>query len=267
MQARRLAPLSEVTSLFQTLLEQAIVSLRWIVFDAVGTLIYPTPDVATAYHRVGSSHGSRLSRDEVRDRFRSAFRRTENSDRSGESGMKTCEADEVERWRQVVAEVFDDLPPPAADDCLRKLFGHFARPDAWACFDDVAPTLAALRERGFNIAVASNFDSRLHSVCDGLPPLDEIGVRVVSSEVGFNKPSLGFYEAVLRLVDASPDEVIVVGDDAINDVQGAEQAGLRGVLIDRGGTRLFSTEASESAAATGRGTIIHSLSEVLELIS
>jgi putative hydrolase of the HAD superfamily len=243
------------------------VTLRWIVFDAVGTLIYPTPDVATAYHCVGSAHGSRLSRDEVRDRFRSAFRRTENSDRSGESGMTTCEADEVERWRQIVAEVFDDLTPTAAEECFRDLFEHFARPSAWACFDDVGPTIAALRERGLNVAVASNFDGRLHPVCDGLPPLDEIGLRVVSSEVGFNKQSRGFYEAVLRLVDAPPDEVVVVGDDAINDVRGAEQAGIRGVLIDRGGTRLFSTEASESAAAAGRGTVIHTLTEVLELVS
>jgi len=243
------------------------VSLRWIVFDAVGTLIFPTPDVATAYHRVGSAHGSRLSQDAVRDRFRAAFRRTENSDGSGESGMRTCEADEVERWQQIVAEVFDDLSPSAADDCFRELFDHFARPEAWACFDDVAPTFATLRSEGFNIAVASNFDSRLNSVCDGLPPLNEVGVRVVSSEVGFNKPSRGFYDAVLRLVDASPDEVMVIGDDAINDVQGAEQSGIRGVLIDRGGARLFSTEASESEAATGRGTVIHSLLDVLELVS
>lgn len=241
-------------------------SIRWVVFDAVGTLIYPTPDVATAYHRVGSVHGSRLSRDQVRDRFRTAFRQTETSDRSGAAGMTTCEADEVARWKQVVADVFDDLSADAADECFRELFDHFARPSAWACFDDVAPTIAALRDRGLRIVIASNFDRRLHPVCDGLPPLDEIAVRVVSSEVGFNKPSPGFYEAALRLIDTSADEVIVVGDDAVNDVQGAEQAGIRGVLIDRGGTRLFSTEASESAAAE-QGTVIHSLLEVTELIS
>ncbi len=242
-------------------------SIRWIVFDAVGTLIFPTPDVATAYRRVGSAHGSRLSLDEVRDRFRAAFRRTENSDRSGESGLKTCEADEVDRWKRIVAEVFHDLTPAAADKCFRDLFHHFARPDAWACFDDVAPAIAALREQGLNLAIASNFDSRLHPVCAGLPPLEEIGVRVVSSEVGFSKPSRGFYAAVLKRVDALPGEVIVVGDDAINDVQGAEQAGMRGVLIDRGRTRLFSTEASDSVAAAGNGTVIHALPEVLELVS
>lgn len=241
-------------------------NLRWVVFDAVGTLIYPTPDVATAYHRVGSAYGSRLSRDEVRDRFRAAFRRTENSDGSGAASMTTCEADEIERWKQIVAEVFDDVPTTAADDCFRDLFEHFARPNAWACFNDVAATIAGLRERGLGIAIASNFDSRLHSVCAGLPPLDDVAVRVVSSEVGYNKPSSGFYEAALRMIDATADEVLVVGDDAINDVQGAEQAGIRGVLIDRGGTRLFSTAASESAAAEGQGTVIHSLLEVTELI-
>ncbi|MBI1313949.1 HAD-IA family hydrolase [bacterium] len=242
------------------------VGLHWVVFDAVGTLIDPSPDVATVYHRVGCAYGSRMSRDEVRVRFRAAFRRTEASERSRASGMSTCEADEVERWKQIVAEVFDDLPPAVADDCFRELFEHFARPTAWTCFEDVAPTIAVLRERELNIAVASNFDSRLHTVCDGLPPLDEIAVRVVSSEVGFNKPSSGFYAAVLRLADASPDEALVVGDDAINDVQGAEQAGIRGVLIDRGRTRLFSTGASKATESEQRDEVIHSLLELAELI-
>ena len=241
-------------------------SIRWVVFDAVGTLIYPTPDVATAYHRVGSSHGSRMSRDQVRDRFRTGFLQTETGDRSGAAGMTTCEADEVARWKQIVFDVFDDLPAPAANECFRELFDHFAKPSAWACFDDVAPTIAELHDQGLKIAIASNFDSRLHPVCDGLSPLDKIGVRVVSSEVGFNKPSLGFYAAALRLIDASPDEVIVVGDDAINDVQGAEQAGIRGVLIVRGGSRILSTEASESAAGE-QGTVIESRLEMWELVS
>ena len=41
------------------------------------------------------------------------------------------------------------------------------------------------------------------------------------------------YDALLRQIDASPDEVLMVGDDLVNDVRGAEVAGMRAVLIDR----------------------------------
>jgi putative hydrolase of the HAD superfamily len=240
------------------------VSIRWVVFDAVGTLIYPTPDVATVYHRVGAAHGSVLSRDEVLQRFRTAFRRAEDSGRVDESLLKTSEPEEIARWQRIVADVFDDLE--STEGCFRDLFDHFARPNAWACFDDVAPAVTELRAENIQIAVASNFDSRLHPVCEGLPPLDSIDVRVVSSEVGFNKPASGFYSAVQRMLGVPPDEVLVVGDDAINDVQGAAQAGMRSVLIDRGGSRILSTVESDEAAETIR-SVIHSLTEVVELIA
>ena len=118
--------------------------------------------------------------------------------------------------------------------------------EAWRCFDDVAPVLAAVRDAKLTIAVASNFDARLHTVCDGLPELRQIDVRVISSEVGYCKPSPQFYAELVGAIGVPADQILMVGDDHTNDVDGALAAGLRSVHLNRQGavgansiTRLF----------------------------
>lgn len=207
-------------------------SHRWIVLDAVGTLIEPAPDVATVYHMVGARYGSCLSGDEVRQRFRRAFKDAHRSDGLPDAAaFSTSESEEERFWRGIVAAVFEDVADNEA--CFRDLFDHFAQPSAWRCFDDVATTLQRLTERGFRLAIASNFDRRLHPLCDGLAALGGIECRVVSSEVGYRKPASGFFEAVLRLTQARPDDVLMVGDDEANDVIGARQFGLRALHLRR----------------------------------
>ena len=116
-------------------------SVRWIVFDAVGTVIEPVPDVATVYHAIGARHGSRLSRTEVSDRFRSAFQADESADRAT-NRLTTDEFLERDRWRRIVNTVLDDVEDP--DSCFQDLFDHFGRPGSWQCFDDVTDTLTEL---------------------------------------------------------------------------------------------------------------------------
>jgi len=230
------------------------VPIRWVVFDAVGTLIFARPGVAVAYHEIGQRHGSQLSQQEVSARFRSAFRNSETRDLSGDGSEITSEAIEEERWRSIVSEVLPDVISPEA--CFEDLFRHFGEPSSWTCFDDVSPAITNLAARGLQLAMASNFDARLHSVCDGLPELASISHRVVSSEVGFRKPARSFYDAMLSQIGASPDEVLMVGDDLANDVRGAEAAGIRAVLIDRG--------SSENATEV---TTVKSLLELESVLS
>ena len=48
------------------------------------------------------------------------------------------------------------------------------------------------------------------------------------------KPAAAFFEAALGSVDASAGRSLMVGDDIVNDVEGARAAGLRGVLVRTG---------------------------------
>lgn len=207
-----------------------VASIKWVVFDAVGTVIYPTPGVAEIYHRIGSQFGSTLSFEAVRARFKAAFA---NASRSEEAG--TSEADEMAFWRAIVRETLPDVSDPHG--CFRELFDHFGRPEAWACFDDVAPALTELQAQGYRLAVASNFDRRLHRLCDELgdgQPLRRFEQRVISSEVGYRKPAREFFTKMLDQLRASPHEVVLVGDDLTNDVEGARAVGIRAIHLRRG---------------------------------
>lgn len=48
------------------------------------------------------------------------------------------------------------------------------------------------------------------------------------------KPAATFFEAALDDLGVTPDEAVMVGDDIISDVGGAQAAGIRGVLVRTG---------------------------------
>jgi putative hydrolase of the HAD superfamily len=220
-----------------------------IAFDAVGTLIYPDPPVAEVYARVGREHGSVFSVDEVRVRFREAFR----AECEGATG--TNEDEERLRWRRIVQRVF---ALEKVESCFEELFAHFGRAESWRCFPDVGETLHGLSKRGYDLVLASNFDRRLHAICDGHAELRGFSARVISSEVGMFKPHAGFFVALLDQTGCQKDEVLMVGDDWTNDISGPLDIGMPVVFLDR----------SQTAALTRKDgvPVISSLLGLLDLL-
>jgi putative hydrolase of the HAD superfamily len=203
-----------------------------IVFDAVGTLIDPTPTVAEAYAEAALRQGVVLPTGVVRDRFRRHFGDDEADELRGP--MATDEGREYRRWKRIVENVLPELPD--VDRAFGELWDHFGRPGSWRCFPDVGPALRALEGSGISIRIGSNFDGRLRGVLGGLPELSGlVDGLVVSSEVGYRKPHPAFYRAACGALGLPPGRVLWVGDDPENDVRGPRSAGLRAVLIDRGG--------------------------------
>jgi putative hydrolase of the HAD superfamily len=203
--------------------------IRAVVFDAVGTLIVPTPSVAEVYGDVGRRYGSRYRSEQLRDRFGEAFCVQEALDRA--AGWVTDESRELERWRAIVAMVLDDVTDPAA--CFADLYEHFARPTSWTAVPGTGPMLAELRERRLKRALASNFDHRLLPIVRGLPNLAGLDEVYVSSAIGCRKPARGFFDAVADGLGVSAGEILFVGDDPANDLRGATEAGMQAILFDR----------------------------------
>lgn len=199
-----------------------------VVFDAGGTLIVPDPPAAEVYAAAGRRHGSRLTAEVIGPRFAAAFAGQEAADQ--QLGFRTDERREEQRWRRIVAEVLDDLTD--IEGCFAELFRHYSRPEAWRCPDDTAAVLDALWERDCTLALASNYDRRLHSVKAGLPALQRIEHVVISADVGWRKPALEFFAAVGRAVGCAAEDIVFVGDDPVNDYEGARAAGMRVVLYD-----------------------------------
>ncbi|MFO1023032.1 MAG: HAD family hydrolase [Planctomycetales bacterium] len=213
-------------------------SLRYVALDFVGTVMAPTPSVGEVYHAIGAKHGSRLSVAEVTHRFREAFAATEQQPApetsAGQDPWWTDEEAEFARWKKIVGLVLTDLPNP--DVCFQELYDHFGKPESWQFFPDVPEGLQRLQRGGLKIVLASNFDRRLHSVCAGYPELQGLIPRIISSEVGARKPSARFFESLLKKVDCSPSEVLMVGDDLENDVRTPRTLGLPAFYLDRKGS-------------------------------
>jgi putative hydrolase of the HAD superfamily len=200
-----------------------ISGVRAVVFDAVGTLLFPDPSASVVYAQVGSRYGSQLNADSIRTRFAKAFRAQEEIDRR--LGWRTSEEREKVRWRHIVANVLTDVIDP--DACFQMLFDHFSKPDAWRCDPSAAPLFRDLVKNGLMLGLASNYDSRLRSVLEGTPDLAAIQMVCISSEIGWRKPSPKFFDAVCHSAGVPPENILFVGDDFENDMQGAHQAGMR----------------------------------------
>lgn len=204
---------------------------KWIVFDAVGTLMTPVPSVAEAYAAVGRRYDVELPVETVRQRFRQAFRDSESLGSNSKQRGQTSEADEITRWQWIVGQVLPEARDPEA--CFRDLWDHFAAPRHWQCYDDVAQTLAELTRRGIGVAIASNFDQRLQGVCAGLPELAGLSRLFVSSSLGVRKPEPDFYHAVRANLNVAADDLLMIGDDPECDVAGPRQCGWRARSLQR----------------------------------
>jgi putative hydrolase of the HAD superfamily len=211
-----------------------------VFFDAVGTLIHPDPPAPIVYAAVAARLGSRLDEATISVRFRAAFHRQEEADYAG--NLRTDEAREIARWRAIVREVLDDVSDGEA--CFQELYAHFARPDAWRCEPETAEVLAALMARGHVLGIASNFDHRLRGLVESMPALRPVKHLVISSEVGWRKPAPEFFTAMCRVVDSPPVQILYVGDDPVNDYEGARTAKMRALLLAPHRRDAVSPEAS-----------------------
>jgi len=146
-----------------------------IVFDAVGTLIEPEPEVADVYLAAACRQGVALDRAEVRTRFHRYFRNDEVDESRGP--LVTDESLERRRWRRIVGSVLAEVPDP--ERAFAELWDHFARPTAWRCFPDVGPAVDALVAARLPVRIASNFDARLRGVVAGLAELAPVSGLLV----------------------------------------------------------------------------------------
>ncbi len=200
--------------------------IQAIVYDAVGTLMHVQP--AAIYAEVGRRFGSKLDADEVRRRFHVAFVHQDRLD--AQAGWRTSEARERQRWREIVAQVLDDVADP--DSCFTTLFEAFGQSEAWRCDADASDLLAAMHRRGIRQALASNFDRRLRAVIEPMPIAPFLDPLVISSEVGWRKPAAEFFTLLAQSLQLPSEAILFVGDDRGNDFDGARASGMRALLLD-----------------------------------
>lgn len=102
-------------------------------------------------------------------------------------------------------------------------------------YEDVIPCLDEMQAAGIRIAVVSNWDYSLHRVLQMFDVHHRFEVVLASLEEGVEKPDPRLFQICLDQMGVAPEDAVHVGDNPLDDVEGAYAAGMRAVLIDRTG--------------------------------
>jgi putative hydrolase of the HAD superfamily len=107
---------------------------------------------------------------------------------------------------------------------------------AWMPYPFARDVLQSLRESGLGVGLISNWDATARQVLDEGRLTDCFDHIVISSEVGFEKPTEQIFRHSLRKAGVSPEECCYVGDNYYDDVVGSARVGMDAVLINRFGS-------------------------------
>ena len=148
------------------------------------------------------------------------------------AGELTFLGQRAERIRRAYGLVGVEAPPAEAIGLWSARYEDVVQ-SMWAPFPDVHDCLDELDALSIPYGAVSNNVEDYQRNKLLLAGLERIAVLVGSDTAGAPKPDPRPFHAGCRLLGTSIDATMYVGDNPVNDVQGAKAAGLQGVLLDR----------------------------------
>jgi putative hydrolase of the HAD superfamily len=124
------------------------------------------------------------------------------------------------------------IVPERAERLAQAVRSRYVDPSGFSLYDDTLPVLRALRESGWRHRVISNHVPELGYIAAAMGLNGLIEHITNSAEVGYEKPHPEIYRLALKAA-GNPEGAWMVGDNVLADVLGAEQAGLRAILVRR----------------------------------
>ncbi len=204
-----------------------------VTFDATGTLFH-CPSIVSLYTEAFHRHGLNISQRQIRQLFPLAWKELDCTQVRGGDRFADHPRGATGFWEDLVARICTLAEAGEPSPFLApELFQVFARGSSWEVFDETRAVLKDLNDAGFRLAVVSNWDHRLKGLLQDLGLGDLFETVVVSSEIGHAKPDSRIFMAALERMELNPIQVFHVGDDRINDYEGAMAAGLQAFLLDR----------------------------------
>jgi putative hydrolase of the HAD superfamily len=210
--------------------------IRFVTFDCAGTLVEVKCTVAHLLLRACQERGLHVGREEMQ-----LFQALYVARLPAFHGINRLRDPEkgVEFWEQLSANWLSQIGehPSLASDLRERVddLAWSAPSHMFTLYDDVVPCLERLRAEGKRMAVISNWDYSLHRCLRMFHLEHYFEVRLASLEEGVEKPDSRLFELALEQLGATPAETAHVGDDPLDDVEGARRAGLLPVHLDRSG--------------------------------
>jgi len=207
---------------------------RVVLFDAGGTLLRPHPSQEEVTARVLTEAGIDVAGDPLVEAIRAANARLFGG--HGRDAQRWASESAIrEVWLEYYELVLARIGVPWDRALGGRIYDAFGVAESWALFEDVLPTLAALRTRGLRLGIVSDWGTALVPIVHAMGLSAHFGVAVVSAYAGVAKPDRDVFAYALARIGATAEETLYVGDVYLADVLGARGAGIEPILIDRAG--------------------------------
>ena len=205
-----------------------------VFLDLGGTLVDTTVPRENIWSDVLLEHGERVKRAEIV----AALRKT---DRELDDRFATIQgADERPFWIEYDESVLKHMGLGLrAEDVIQDLSAAMRdtimKDSNWVDYPDARPFLEALSERDLDVGLISNATDLARRVLRRLDLERYFDPIIISSEVGHRKPSKQIFDIALRQTAVASSRALYIGDKPAVDVEGASNAGMNAILIDREG--------------------------------
>lgn len=118
-----------------------------------------------------------------------------------------------------------------------EIFSYAHYPSNGILFPEVKDVLAELSNK-YRLAIISNALPSMDRLFDRLGIREYFHTIVLSAFVNDSKPREGIYNVALKKAQAKGNESVFI-DDKIENIEGAERVGIRGIHLDRQKTNLL----------------------------
>jgi putative hydrolase of the HAD superfamily len=210
----------------------SLLTVKTLFFDAAGTLLHPAEPIGRVYARVAQGHGWTLDPREVDQRFRQTFQQLKNRP----VGSIPRNGDDREWWREVVHQTLPLAPELIAltfEKFFQELYELYASPSQWLLYPEVEEALETLHQRGYRLAIISNWDRRLRPVLEGHHLTSFFQEIYISTEMGVAKPSTAIFRRAQEEMKCPPAQALMIGDDPELDVATPQSLGWQTFLVAR----------------------------------
>lgn len=209
--------------------QQAQIALKAVFFDVDFTLIFPGPTFqAEGYRRACAAHGI----DVDPAKFEEA------------TAASSFILDDVEEqiykhdiFIHYTASIIEHMGGRGAQvvQVAAEIYDQWSVNHHFELYEDVAPVMAELRQRGLTVGLISNSHRSLDAFREHFSLADFVSVSVSGAEHGYMKPHRSIFDRAIERAKVTAPESLMVGDSFKHDIEGALNAGWRAVLLKRSG--------------------------------
>lgn len=207
-------------------------TVRTVFFDAGETLLHAHPTFPDLLASTLRDAGHDVDPDAVHDRIHLMAEAFSAAAAAGDL-WTTSAASSRRFWGDVYAVLLDELGVAADRDLVERLYATFTDHANYVLFEDVLPTLEALRDGGIRLGLISNFEDWLVGLLEALGLTAFFETRVISGLEGLEKPDPAIFHLALDRLGVEAAASAYVGDSPEFDMAPASALGMLPVLIDR----------------------------------